>query len=122
MGYRVLRNFYVGNTMYEIGQDFWSDNADQVRELLADGNIGPGGSDSPQPPQEATATEAPLVEAPSEPVVLDEPSTPSPEPVAIPVVETVTPQPTSPLEQQIAQDPQVLSGDSVPSSNDLQIS
>jgi len=62
MSYKVLKNFYAGDQLHSIGEDFQSDNAEQVQELLADGNI--GDASSVEPSTEAPATDAPLVEEP----------------------------------------------------------
>lgn len=109
MSYKVQKSFYVGNDLHLIGEEFNSDNQEQIQELLADGNIAEGGSESTTPLADSSVPVPPQVpeQPPVDPTVAPQVQEP---PVAVP-----QPQKGQPTPEQINQDLQVLENASNPS-------
>lgn len=124
--YIVVRNFYEGNGLHEIGNAFEHEDKKLIEKELADGNIQEvtEGSEVKDPAPAVTdesADEAPATGAPKEPT-LPEPGTAADQP--LPPAEPAQPQGplTTPSPEQIAQDIQDSESTLTPSDNDLQIS
>lgn len=58
--YKVIRNFYEGNTLHEEGQDFEPKDQQYAEKVLADGNIVEVGSEG------GSESSTPLVPAPEQ--------------------------------------------------------
>jgi hypothetical protein len=134
MRFQVTRSFYVGDSLFEFGTEFRSDDQEQIKQLLEDGNIeevAVGGTENvvPSTPdpvstadQGATATPAPLEVASDLSSEATNPQAVAPVDTPVPVqTEQVVQAPVNPTQAEIEETLRALGLDSS-SSNEVQIS